>query len=598
MRWDESVDVDGHTLKVSIDYVDEVAQEVGVSVVHQPNGTHRVEIVISGDQPATVSTVTVAATVSTANCRGVYIGADPHLEFGYLPHWPIAKEVSAHRGVPIAALVDHNAMALFAMGLLDQDSDAIVHAQLSEMDQCYHLAIERPPGSRIDGSAVATTVPAGHTEVVYVLTRPHEFPQLLADYAECATAHTGIAPRPVPAHAFLPVYCTWTAVHHEVNHEWAAHTARTAYNLGFRTWITDDGWHHPNGTFGSYSDIGHWQPDPTKFPDFSAHVREIQSLGMAYMLWVAPFMLGSEQTRYPAGAVSTQPGHPGAAFDLIDPEDPQAAEHVVTLLAGLVRQYGLDGLKIDFLDSLSARRHGNFTAPVGPLVRDILHDALDPLLATNPDLLIEFRNNYANLSMTRFATHYRSSDLPVNYVLNRWQATFLRLLSPHLAVVTDPMLWPPNDSDINVSIHLINGLMAVPMVSIDFAQYPESHLAIIKHWMGYYTDNIDVLAHGQFAPTLRGSTIPVTICERDNHAIMAVFDDVPVSIPPAARVDILNASPTEDITIVSIPSSSPNVTIVNHFGQVIESTTWSDMPRRMMVPRGGRIELRDSIKTQ
>ena len=96
----------------------------------------------------------------------------------------------------------------------------------------------------------------------------------------------------MPAEAFEPVFCTWTAIHHAVDQEWVLNNARLAAGLGFKTWITDDGWFTEKASFADYRYSGDWQPALKKFPDFAGHVRQVQAMGFKYLLWVAPFMVG------------------------------------------------------------------------------------------------------------------------------------------------------------------------------------------------------------------------------------------------------------------------------------------------------------------
>src|SRR5207302_2063394 len=117
-----------------------------------------------------------------------------------------------------------------------------------------------------------------------------------------------------------------------------------------------------------------------------------------------------------------------------------------------------DGLKIDFLDAVSIhseRKEGAGNATFGESFYHLLKDVTERLLTINPDLLLEFRNPYANLASRSYSNIYRSSDVPINFSLNRWQAVMLRLLTPDRAIHMDPALWHPSETDENVAVHLI-----------------------------------------------------------------------------------------------------------------------------------------------
>jgi alpha-galactosidase len=198
--------------------------------------------------------------------------------------------------------------------------------------------------------------------------------------------------------------------------------ARLAADLGFRTWITDDGWFIESGQFANYSRAGDWQPYTPKFPDFKAHVRMVQELGFHYILWVSPFMVGkdSEAARRYAHLLTT--GHEHLGFNNLSPWHAETRQVIGSLLEPLVRDYNLDGLKIDFLDAVSihsVRKEGASDATLGASFYHLMKDVTDRLLAINPELLVEFRNTYANLASRSYANIYRSSDVLINFSLNR-----------------------------------------------------------------------------------------------------------------------------------------------------------------------------------
>ena len=78
-----------------------------------------------------------------------------------------------------------------------------------------------------------------------------------------------------------------------VSEEPAERNARVAADLGLRTFIMDDGWFTEGTEFG-YHRTGDWRPVSSKFPDFRAHVRHVQDMGLKCLLWVAPFMVGRD----------------------------------------------------------------------------------------------------------------------------------------------------------------------------------------------------------------------------------------------------------------------------------------------------------------
>lgn len=577
-------------------------------------GGHVLTVRLAADDgaPFTLERLRLRFSVPATDMHGVYLGGDPGLELGYLPHAAIVRQTSAHRGVPFLAFMHRNGENRRAVGLLDQLVESSWHAQLSELTAAYDVTLTRPAvpeepdgdARRADaappGTPVGLHVPGGVWQDELFVSDAHDpWIDVIGRYTALARARAALPDLPVPEHAWDPVFCTWTAVHHDVSHDWVLRTARLAAELGFGTWITDDGWQVDGGRFGRYDEVGVWQPSHRKFPDLAAHVAAVQALGLRYVLWVAPFMVGEGSALAAELHGRLLPGDEKARFRMLDPLEPGTARHVRDLLTRLVRDHGLDGLKVDFVDAVPSdlrRAHRS----LGRAMAGILADALRPLAQERPGLLVEFRNRYANLASRAYANLYRSSDLPVNPFQNRWQATMLRVLVPDAAVVTDPMLWHPDDTDENVAVHLINGIAAVPMVSVDLTRYPESHRRLVAHWMGFYREHRGALAHGRFRPVCRGTTIPRTDFVGEEEVVHGLYDDVAVPLGPGPRRRwVLNASTRPWVALepaepgAGTPSAQPGGTVTTRdaVGRVLAKEAYGTLPPRLDVPVGGYLEI-------
>ena len=535
----------------------------------------------------------IAWDVAVVDLHGLYFGGNPRAELSHLPFWDIGKTVRANSGVPYLSLIARTGENRFAFGLADQLTDTRIEGRLTEATGCYHFAVRKPTAGEVGEGGLS--VAGCWEETVFVSTRRAPWPEVLRAYAELVDATTGAAGLPVPAAAFDPVYCTWYAIHHDVSDAWARRQAALAAELGFGTWLTDDGWFIEDGQFADYSKAGDWMPCLPKFPDFRDHVAAIQALGLRYLLWVAPFMVGTESeaaTRYRHLLI---PGQERERFDNLSPWLPETGQIVTDLLTRLVTDYGLDGLKIDFLDAVrdhGGRPTGAEATSFGERFSRIMADAIDALARDKPDLLIEFRNSYSNLASRRYANLYRSSDVPFNPTLNRLQAIFLRLLVPDRAVHLDPVVWHPGESDENVAVHLINGIVSVPTISIDLERCPQSHLRLIRHWLGFYRAHRATLAHGAFLPLLRHGYVPAVAFASDTETIVAVYDDIPVAIERATSHWLLNASTQPHLDVLgSGLQGACRVVERSRFGTVVGERDVSFPQARLGVEVGGSLEI-------
>ena len=598
MRWEDTIQAGNDAFLITLDIVCDSPVEIGarVDVADAMNDTYLLRL--SATAPAGdsffIETVTVRWVVPATDMHGMYFGGDPRAELGYLPFHAQEKVVCAHTGVPYIALVHRNGENRAAYGLLDQVTEATLHSELSEITRAFHFTIRLPAGPTDGGRRIP--VQGTWEETLFVSRAAASWPQVMQSYAQLVSAASPAPRMPVPNSAYDPVFCTWTAIHHDVSHDWILRNAARAAALGFRTWLTDDGWFLENGQFGDYAQVGEWLPCPSKFSDFAAHVAAVKALGFRYVLWVAPFMVGTESPKAQEYAALLTTGQEKERFFNLSPWHAETAAVIRDLLRRLIVEYDLDGLKIDFIDAVSvfsAGRPEGAEGTLGSRMATILQAAIDDLRTLRPDLLIEFRNRYANLASRTYANIYRCSDVPLNITLNRWQAVMFRLLAPDRAVHTDPMLWHPDDTDENVAVHLINGIVTVPMVSIELDQYPQRHLEIVRHWIGFYNEHRAPIIHGELRPQVRAGHVPLIDFVGENEIVTGLYDDVMVRLGEDTRTRwVLNAS-TQAWVDLDIPSPrAGRVVARDKVGKIVYDRVFVALPARLEVEIGGSLELR------
>ncbi len=521
--------------------------------------------------------------------HGLYAGPPSPEVLAKLPYWRVRQRVCANIGFPFVALFHRGGENRAAFGLLDQLTETALDAELSEATRSYHMHWHKPAGE------AAPTVDRWE-ETLFVSTARRPWPTVLGTYVQTVDREWPQPKMAVPEHAFDPVFCTWTAIHHDVSQEWILRNARLAASLGFGTWLTDDGWFTDKATFADYRYAGDWEPCVAKFPDFAGHVRAVQEMGLRYVLWVAPFMVGDESQAAQRYADFLTAPIPQLHCSSLSPWRRETRAVVADLLERLVRDYGLDGLKLDFIDAIPPDSEPPPELAYGTLgagLYDILSHSVDRVLALRPGLLIEFRNRYTNLASRRYGNLYRASDVPINFAMNRWQVTTLRLLAPDRAVHLDPALWHPDDSDENVAVHLINTIISVPMVSVELDQYPQSHLDLIRCWIGFYNKHRDTIVHGGFAPEFHLGRVPLIRFTGEEERIVGLYDDI--AFPPGegpTPLWILNASTRPFVELLSDGFAGPHtVTARDKFGRVIGRETVTFPIPRLSVEVGGSLEV-------
>lgn len=594
MKWERSITI----ADVEIHALVEISGDPPVTVSLEREGNEdalfiRLHMVAEEERPFTIENIAFSWAIPATDMHGVYFGGDPREELGHLPFWSLHKDVAAHSGLPFVSLIHRSGENRAAFGLLDQLTETRLHVELSEITRCYHMKMQKPANR--DSNLQAIPVTSHWDETLFISFASQPWPEVLAAYVEQVTSAIQQPLMPVPDSAYDPVFCTWTAIHHDVSHDWVMNNAPLAADLGFRTWLTDDGWFLQHGKFGNYEEVGAWQPYEGKFPDFAAHVQAVKALGFRYVLWVAPFMIGMDSVEAEQYAHLLTKGQERERFHNLSPWHEETTAIVRDLLTRLVEEYDLDGLKIDFIDALdvhSVRRDGASDKPLGQCLYHMLQLSIDALREARPDLLVEFRNRYTNLASRSYANLYRSSDVPINFRLNRWQAVMLRLLAPDRAVHMDPMLWHPADTDENVAVHLINGIASVPMLSIELSEYPQSHLDLIRYWIGFYNEHRDTIIRSQFKPLLRPTHIPRIDFIGHGEAISMLYDDVSVPVLDAVKTQwVLNASTAARIDMCGDLSKPCRLIGRDKFGTITFSDAHPVIPDQVEIEIGGSIEL-------
>ncbi|MFO7634096.1 MAG: alpha-galactosidase [Caldilinea sp.] len=555
----------------------------------------RCEASLPGSELFTICGLALRWDVPATDMHGMYAGVPSLTDLVGLPFWEVRKRSAANHGIPFAMLFHRGGDSRYAFGLIDQLAETDLSCTLSESTRSYHFHWRKPQTS----TSITT---ARWRETIFVSRSRRPWPEVLALYRQ-AVDHEWPQPHlSVPDHAYDPVFCSWTAIHHDVSQEWVLRNAQLAADLGFRTWLTDDGWFTDKARFADYRYTGDWQPCADKFPDFAGHVRAVQAMGLRYVLWVGPFMVGDESWAAERYAHLLQSHDDRLHYSQLSPWFAETGAVVTELLERLVVDYRLDGLKLDFIDAVTRDGERPRNADYGTLgegVYETLCHAVERIAVIRPGLLIELRSRYTNLAGRRYGNLYRASDVPINFAWNRWQAVMLRLLAPDRAVHLDPAIWHPDDTDENVAVHLINLICSVPMVSIELEHYPQSHIDLIRTWIAFYQRHRSAIVHSRFEPVFHLGHVPLIRFIGEDECIVGLYDDVPVELKDDARpIIMLNASARSYLQLLPSDMDGPRrVREYDRYGRCVSEATVQFPVTRIDVEIGGRIEI-DAPSTQ
>lgn len=351
-------------------------------------------------------------------------------------------------------------------------------------------------------------------------------------------------PLPVPDAGRTATYSTWYSYHQEVSAAAIEAEAKLAAESGCGLLILDDGWQR-GGTGGGYAGCGDWEPEPEKFPDFGTHVAAVHETGLKYMAWIAPLLLGQDSAAREELAGFAPHARPEWRCHVLDPRHARVREFVVDSCARLVEAYGLDGLKIDFLDSASAYASGTYAGAgntsgsadedwipdVGTAMRVMLAALRDRLhAARGTDFLIEFRQPYTGPAILAYANVLRASDCPADAVANRVKSLDLALLAPDAAIHSDMLMWDASATPEQAARQLLAVLHTVPQISVRLADLPAEHRAMIAFWLGFWRERRDLLTGGRLRAGRPDELYPV-VTAADAERAVAVLHSAQHLVP-------------------------------------------------------------------
>jgi alpha-galactosidase len=401
----------------------------------------------------------------------------------------------------------------------------------------------------------ARTPLAAYEAELLIDTRPVPYHRALGDVSRWWERLPGCEPSPVPEAARQPMYSTWYSFHQQLVPADVEEECRIARQLGCEAVIVDDGWQTRDDRRG-YAFCGDWEPE--RIPDLRAHVDRVHALGMKFLLWYSVPFVGEQSRLFPkfAGRYLAHDARKGAS--ILDPRYPEVREHLIATYERAVREWDLDGLKLDFVDSFhlapgapADAGGGRDCASVDEAVNRLLSGVNDRLRALKPDILIEFRQSYTGPLMRRFGNMFRAGDCPNDGIRNRISTLDLRLLAGGSAVHADMLLWHPSDPVESAALQILNVLFAVPQISVRLAALPDDHLEMVRFWLGFWREHRGVLLDGILEPEHPEMLFPVVTAATADHRITAVYADSVVRIGDGSPPEwiVINATRSTGVVL-------------------------------------------------
>jgi alpha-galactosidase len=475
-------------------------------------GIEEVEISLSAQKKAIPAPITIKfkqASIDIQSYLGPY-GADGLNEPTSLYHYPISRMIP----------VSFNAKPAFTSAMMDQPSMTLINNDntnrltLAVSELVYPTTLQIGENEengvgfdiKIGLFSYVTTALESYKVKIRFDSRAINYNDAQTDLLEWWKVENQLNFASIPKKAHAPFYCTWYALKTDgLNAKNIEQQAELAVKIGCETIIVDDGWQKAYDAKSGYCAYnGDWKINTQRFTDFNQHVEKVHELGLKYMLWVAPSMIGEKSEIYEKLKDKMLYKADWASAWVVDPRFPEVRKHLTDRLVALLKDSKIDGFKIDFMDLINSRfapknlpmGNGRDYESVEEATVKLLADIYIQTKAISPDVLIEYRQFFTNPVLQQYANMFRAIDCPNNILENRTRTLDARNLNKQV-IHADPLAWNQNEDTEIAALQLLQTFLSVPQISTDLTKMSSSHLKMLQFLLLQWKEFNEVLTRGQ-----------------------------------------------------------------------------------------------------
>ncbi|MDD6799819.1 MAG: alpha-galactosidase [Firmicutes bacterium] len=434
-----------------------------------------------------------------------------------------------------------------------------------------------------------------YTATVRIDTRSIPYYDSIYDIVSWWENECGYKPAYIPEHAKLPMNSLWYSYHQQLDVDDIIKECRLSKAIGMDTVIVDDGWQTDDNNRG-YQFCGDWKVASTKIPNMREFVSRVHETGMKIMLWFSVPFVGKDVESYEHFKDMLLDGSgDGSKFFSLDPRYKEVREFLVNIYAKALREWGFDGLKLDFIDSfvlygksLEYDERRDF-ASLEDAIDALLKEITSVLKTINPDVLIEFRQSYVGPAIRKYGNILRVGDCPNDSIKNRLGVVDLRFTSGKTAVHSDMLMWNYDDTVQSAALQFIAALYSVPQISVKIAKLSDEQKKMLAFYLSFWRENRDILINGKLMASAPESAYSKVWSEKDNTAIFTCFSDTVVNCSPYTETVAINSSNNTGLIIKSADQKA--YTVLNCMGETISNGTVHGALCEIDVPIAGMIRI-------
>ncbi|MBQ2842253.1 MAG: alpha-galactosidase [Clostridia bacterium] len=486
--------------------------------------------------------------------------------------------------MPIQSLISKDGTNKLCVAVSDVDTPISIRTGLCEENATLACEVEffTKPTSPTDS----------YTAIIRLDLREIPYSESIYDTAAWWENDCGYKSAYVPDAAKMPMDSLWYSFHQMLNKDEILKECRASHEIGLETVIIDDGWQTDDNNRG-YAYCGDWQVAPKKMGDMAELVEKIHDTGMKVILWYSvPFMgIYAEKYKEFEGMFLEGSGDDKTFFGL-DPRYKKVREYLVGVYENAVREWKLDGLKLDFIDSfvlkgksLEYDEKRDFQS-LEDAIHALMTEIRAALISINPEIMIEFRQSYVGPSIRKYGNMLRVGDCPCDILKNRMGIINLRMTSGKTAVHSDMIMWNPDDTVENAALQFASILYGVPQVSMRVDKLSESHYKMLKHYISFWKEWKAVLLDGRLIAKNPESNYSIASSVLGDRAVITSFTNPVIEVATEKAV-VVNASMHKSLIVKGANGKAYRT--VNCMGEEISQGKIESCLVEIEVPSAGMI---------
>lgn len=409
----------------------------------------------------------------------------------------------------------------------------------------------------------------------------------------------GLHPASVPESAREPMYSFWYSYHQQFTDEEIEAECKRAKELGFGTVIVDDGW-QTDDTNRGYGFCGDWKPATGKIKDMRKHVEKVHQMGLKYLLWLSVPYVGihSEMWKHFHNKLIGMDWQQNTG--ILDIRYPEVREYLSKVYADAVKDWDLDGLKLDFIDEFYQRKETPAVneqmdcACIQQALDKLLAETMERLKKEKQDILIEFRQRYIGPSIRRYGNIFRVCDCPDSGISNRVGIVDLRLLSGNTAVHSDMLMWNKEEKAEIAALQVIDCLFGTMQFSVRLDSMKEEHKRMLKNYMAFMQRHQELLQQAPIIAQEPQNLYPQVCVQNEQTEITALYSrNRVVELGDTEESIIVNGSAATAVFVEAKAPLVAQVTVFDCMGTIVCSRQMNlSAVEKIICPIGGRVEIK------